>query len=130
MRVSGNFLRVGAVAALLVAFLPAPPAGAAIPVRFAHGHATGVGHGFLRGIRAQQTFWFRARSGQHVRVNVVGGGPTRGVVLFPHGGQDGSPGGVVFDDTVHQTGRYRIRVTEDTMAEAWHGPARVYVTRR
>lgn len=119
-----------ALASLLLAFLPTPPAGADIPIRFTHGHTHGVGRGYLHGIHAQQYFDFHAHRGQHVRVNVVGRGPTRGVVLFPHGGQDGSPGGVVFDDQVHQTGRYRVDVTEDTMANAWRGPVRVYVTRR
>jgi hypothetical protein len=67
--------------------------------------------------------WFSvsARAGQQMIVWIVGRGPTRGVVYFPNGQQDGQPGGRVFDGSLPVTGTYRIRVTEDSMAEAWSG---------
>ena len=121
----------GTLAALLAAWLAGTTAaGAAIPIHFPPGSTHGRGHGFLRRVGDQNTFVFRARAGQHLRVNIVGRGPTRGVVSFPGGGQDGSPGGVVYDDRAPRTGRYHVRVTEDSMAEQWRGPVTVYVTRR
>jgi hypothetical protein len=119
------------VGALFLAFTFSPRGAAAIPIHFAPpSYRQGIGRGYLQNIHSRSMFTFRAHAGQHVRVNIVGYGSTRGVVLFPHSGQDGGPGGVVFDETVHQTGLYSIRVTEDTMADAWHGRVAVYVTRR
>ncbi len=104
-------------------------AGATTPIVFRHGHTHARAYGTLHGIHSQALFYFHARSGQHVRVKITGQGPTRGVVTYPHGQQDGSPGGVVFDEDVNQTGRYHLRVTEDTMAEEWHGRLHVDVWR-
>ncbi len=56
-----------------------------------------------------------------MRVDIRGRGPTRGVVIFPSGKQDGGPGGVIYDDTIDEEGDYKIRVTESMMAEAWKG---------
>ena len=103
---------------------------AATPVQFPAGSIHGRGHGFLHRVGGKHDFIFHARLGQHLRVNIVGRGPTRGVVSFPGGGQDGSPGGVVFDGRAPRTGDYRLRVTEDSMAEQWRGPVTVYVTRQ
>ncbi|HEY0323726.1 MAG TPA: hypothetical protein VGC66_22430 [Pyrinomonadaceae bacterium] len=75
----------------------------------------------LKGISDEALFVLRARSGQHMRVNISGAGPTRGIVIFPSGKQDGQPGGLIFDDTLTETGDYRIRVTESNMAEGWRG---------
>ena len=66
-----------------------------------------------------------ARPGQNHRP-----GPTRGVVTYPSGQQDGSTGGVVFDTRVNETGRYHLRVTESSMGTAWRGRVIVDVTRR
>ena len=104
-------------------------ASAATPITFRHGHTHGHAYGRLLGIHNRARFTFHAHTGQHVKVKITGQGPTRGTVTSPGGQQDGSPGGVVFDDTVTQTGRYRLLVTEDTMAEAWHGRVRVDVYR-
>jgi hypothetical protein len=122
---------MAALGALLAVAAIAGPAGAAaaIPVRFPTGSTHGRGSGYLHNIHSVNIFTFRCRAGRHVRVNVVGHGPTRGIVVFPNGQQDGSPGGVVFDATVSQTGLYHLRVTEDSMAEQWHGKVTVFVTR-
>lgn len=77
--------------------------------------------GRLNGMNDEDYFVLRAKRGQHMRVEITGDGPTRGVVHFPNGGEDGGPGGVVFDDDLPATGDYRIRVTESSMAEAWRG---------
>src|SRR2546425_4414329 len=90
-------------------------------IYFARGSTRAIARGYLRGIRDEANFVLRARAGQHMRVEIKGGGPTRGVVIFPSSGQDGGPGGVVFDGILLDTGDYLIRVTESSMAEAWRG---------
>jgi hypothetical protein len=77
--------------------------------------------GTLRHIHDEANFVLRARAGQHMRITITGEGPTRGVVTFPSGQQDGGPGGLVFDDRLPKTGDYRIRVTESSMGEEWQG---------
>lgn len=90
-------------------------------IHFSRGATRVTARGFLRGVNDQALFVLRAKSGQHMRVEISGRGATRGVVIFPSGKQDGGPGGVVFDDDIDETGDYRIRVTESSMANAWRG---------
>jgi hypothetical protein len=90
-------------------------------ITFARGATRATARGYLRGIRDEATFVLRAGAGQHMRVNIQGRGATRGIVIFPSGKQDGQPGGVVFDDRIDETGDYKIRVTESSMADAWRG---------
>jgi hypothetical protein len=96
-------------------------AGAQTRIYFARGATRATVRGYLRGINDEAVYLLRAKAGQHMRVEIRGRGATRGVVTFPSGGQDGSPGGVVFDGIIPDTGDYRIRVTESSMAEAWRG---------
>ena len=96
-------------------------------IRFARGATRATARGYLRGIRDEMYFVLRLNSGQHVRVEISGRGPTRGVLIFPSGKQDGGPGGVIYDDRIDETGDYRIRVTESSMAEAWRGRFTVIV---
>lgn len=56
-----------------------------------------------------------------MRVEIRGRGATRGVVIFPSSQQDGGPGGVIFDGILPETGDYRIRITESSMANEWRG---------
>ena len=88
---------------------------------FARGATIVRVNGLLRGVRDEQWFVMRASAHQHVRVEIKGRGATRGVLVFPSGKQDGGPGGVIFDDTIDETGDYRVRVTESSMANAWRG---------
>src|SRR5437016_12005867 len=90
-------------------------------IYFTRGATQAAARGYLRGIRDEVNFVLRAKAGQHMRVEINGRGATRGVVIFPSGKQDGGPGGVVFDDKIDETGDYRIRVTESSMANAWRG---------
>src|SRR2546430_17055138 len=90
-------------------------------ITFARGATRATARGYLRGVRDEVFFVLRAQANQHMRVEISGRGPTRGVVIFPSGKQDGGPGGVVFDDKIDETGDYRIRVTESTMANGWRG---------
>src|SRR5205807_7183071 len=90
-------------------------------INFARGATRATARGYLRGVRDEVFFVMRAQANQHMRVEINGRGATRGVVIFPSGKQDGGPGGVVFDDKIEETGDYRIRVTESSMADAWRG---------
>jgi hypothetical protein len=90
-------------------------------IYFARGATRATARGYLRGVRDEANFVFRAKAGQHMKVEIRGRGATRGVVMFPSGGQDGGPGGVVFDGILPDTGDYKIRVTESSMANAWRG---------
>src|SRR5947207_5544872 len=90
-------------------------------IYFARGATVARVTGYLRGINDEGLFVLRAKAGQHMRVEINGRGATRGVVIFPSGKQDGGPGGVVFDDNIDETGDYRIRITESSMADAWRG---------
>src|SRR5438105_9760740 len=96
-------------------------------IYFARGATRATARGYLRGIRDEANFVLRAKSGQHMRVEIRGRGPTRGVVIFPSSGQDGGPGGVVFDSVLPDTGDYGIRVTESSMANAWRGSFTVVI---
>jgi len=77
--------------------------------------------GYLRGIHDEAWFVLRVKSGQEMQVEIRGRGPTRGLVVFPSGKQEGGPGGVIFDGETDENGDHRIRVTESMMAEAWRG---------
>ena len=90
-------------------------------VYFARGATRATARGYLRGIRDEANFVLRAKAGQHMRVEIRGRGATRGMVTFPSGQGDGQPGGVIFDGVLPDTGDYRIRVTESSMADPWRG---------
>ena len=90
-------------------------------VYFARGATRATARGYLRGIRDEANFVLRAKAGQHMHVEIRGRGATRGVVTFPSGQSDGQPGGVIFDGILPDTGDYRIRVTESSMADPWRG---------
>lgn len=88
---------------------------------FARGATVARTTGYLRGIRDEAWFVLKASAGQQMRVEIRGRGPTRGVVVWPAGKQDGGPGGVIFDGQIDEDGDYKIRVTESMMAEEWKG---------
>jgi len=98
-----------------------------IRIRFAPGAYAGQARAVLTGQGMERWFVVRARAGQTMIVIVDGKGATGGEVHFPGGGQDGGPGGRIYDDTLPSTGDYRIRVTESLMAEPWKGPVDVVV---
>jgi hypothetical protein len=112
-----------ALATMIVAAFVSTVAARKAPQRIYFARAATVARvtGYLRGINDERLFVLRAKAGQHMRVEINGRGATRGIVVFPSGKQDGAPGGVVFDDNIDETGDYRIRVTESSMADAWRG---------
>jgi hypothetical protein len=95
----------------------------ACPIRivFRPGRYTGQARSSLTSQGQERWFVVRAQAGQTMVVVVNGKGATGGTVYFPGGGQDGGPGGRVFDGTLPTSGDYRIRVTESLMAEPWSG---------
>lgn len=48
-------------------------------------------------------------------------GATRGMIRFPSGEGTGQPGGLIYDDTLPETGDYRICIEESQMADPWRG---------
>src|SRR5262249_55242523 len=88
---------------------------------FARGATVARVSGYLKRIDDEAWFILRVKSGQEMHVEIKGRGPTRGVLVFPSGKQDGGPGGVIFDGETDEAGDYKIRVTESMMAEAWKG---------
>jgi hypothetical protein len=135
-----------ALAALLVAVLAVPVSSvvgtgpqvsavtcragsSACPIRitFAPGAYSAQATGSLASQSVDTWFVVRARANQSAIVIVEGAGPTRGIVYFPNHRYSGMPGGRVFDGLLSVTGDYRIRVSESTMAQPWHGPVTVLV---
>ena len=94
---------------------------------FARGATVGRASGYLGGMRDRAFFVVRLNSGQHIRVEIIARGATRGVLIWPSGKQDGGPGGVIFDGDTDETGDYKISVGESMMAEPWRGPITVKV---
>jgi hypothetical protein len=90
-------------------------------IKFARRATVARVSGYLSGVRDEKWFVLRAQANQHVRIEIKGRGATRGVLIFPSGKQDGGPGGIIFDDVIDESGDYRIRVTESSMANAWRG---------
>ena len=77
--------------------------------------------GTLPGLGVQRCYLANARAGQHMRIEIVGDGATRGTLRFPSGQGDGQPGGLIYDDVLSETGDYRICVEESQMADPWAG---------
>ena len=88
---------------------------------FARGATVARVTGYLKRIDDEAWFVLRVKSGQAMHVEIKGRGPTRGVIVFPSGKQDGGPGGVIFDNETDEDGDYKIRVSESMMAEEWRG---------
>jgi hypothetical protein len=116
-----RILFASAVVAIAFAVAAAQTESAPRRIKFARGATVARATGYLRGVNDEVWFVLRAKPGQHMRIEIRGRGPTRGVVFFPSGKQDGGPGGVIYDGVIDESGDYRIRVTESSMAEAWRG---------
>src|SRR3989441_13244042 len=116
-----RFLSFAAVTLTIFIALSTVTAQTPTRINFARGANRGTARGYLRGVHDEVFFVLRAQANQRMRVDINGHGATRGVVIFPSGKQDGGPGGVVVDDKIDETGDYRIRVTESSMANAWRG---------
>lgn len=123
-RARKRFLASLVLLVLLVPFLSLVNTSATGPVRrirFKPGATQASVKGRLKGMNDEALFVLSARKGQHMRVEIIGRGATRGWVISPSGEEDGQPGGIIFDNQLKETGDYRIRVTESQMADAWKG---------
>ncbi len=61
----------------------------------------------------EKSYCVYARAGQTMKVTITPltpDMPTLGHIVFPSRQEDGGPGGVVFDDTLPEEGRYEIHV--------------------
>lgn len=125
-RPTANVAAAGAPA-LVTAACVRGSAACPIRIRFAPGAYTAQARAVLTRQGMERWFVVRARAGQTMIVIVNGKGATGGEVHFPGGGQDGGPGGRIYDGSLPATGDYRIRVTESLMAEGWKGPVDVVV---
>ena len=96
-------------------------------ISFARGATVARASGYPRGMRDEAWFVLRLSAGQKLRVEISARGATRGMLIWPSGKQEGGPGGVIYDDTVDETGDYKIAVHESSMAEQWRGPITVIV---
>jgi hypothetical protein len=69
-------------------------------------------HGFLSPAGEEKCYCLVAHAGQNMRVTIDPLDPdlvTKGTVIFPeHHEEEGGPGGVIFNDTLPQDGKYRI----------------------
>jgi hypothetical protein len=84
--------------------------------------------GRITGENDRVCFTLRLRSAKHMRVRIIPNGAllTSGHVESPSGKADGGPGGVVFDETVAETGTYRICVEQRQQSQP--GTFRLEVT--
>ena len=105
------------------------PGQKACPIRitFASGAYSGQASSTLQNINSKRWFVVGLQKNQEVVVWVIGKGATRGIVKFPGGGGTGEPGGRIWDDQAPKTGDYRIKATEDPMAEEFNGKVTVLV---
>jgi len=79
---------------------------------FKAGQTRALARGRITRSDDQVCFLLRCREGQHLKVRIMPQGTllTSGHVTSPSGKSDGGPGGVVFDEALHETGVYRICV--------------------
>lgn len=85
--------------------------------------------GKLHGMADHKEFIFRGTIGIKVKIELSGAGPLRGEVTFPsHGKHEGAPGGMVLDEPLTESGRYRLRVSESSMGESWDGRFKVNIS--
>ena len=125
MNYKSRFVRCLAIAAIMA--LTNSAGFAQTRVYFARGATRATARGYLRGMRDEANFVLRAKAGQHMRVEILARGATRGTVTFPSGQGDGQPGGLIFDGILPDTGDYRISVSESSMADPWRGPVTVVI---
>jgi hypothetical protein len=84
------------------------------PIAFKPGQTAATSEGRFSDTAHEVYFSFYATKGEHLVVRirpVTPGLITAGVVIYPSGKQDGGPGGIVFDSSLDETGKFRIKVT-------------------
>ena len=85
--------------------------------------------GDLHGIADHKKFVFWGTLGTKVRIELSGAGPLRGEVMFPSPGKhEGSPGGVILDQLLTESGRYQLEISESSMGESWEGRFKISIS--
>jgi hypothetical protein len=85
--------------------------------------------GELQGIADHKKFVFWGTRGTKVRIELSGDGPLRGEVMFPSPGKhEGSPGGVILDQRLTESGRYQLEISESSMGESWDGRFKIAIS--
>ena len=85
--------------------------------------------GKLHGMADHKEFVFQGTIGMKVRIELSGAGPLRGEVTFPSQGKhEGAPGGIVLDELLSESGRYRLKVSESSMGESWTGRFKINIS--
>jgi hypothetical protein len=122
------WIRIAALCAIAVALASHTAAAADRALVFKSGQTRVMVKGRITRENERVCFSLRGRLGQHVKVRIIPNGTllTSGHVESPSGKTDGGPGGVVFDDTVHETGVYRICIEQ--RQESQPGTFRLEVT--
>jgi|SRR5215469_16785914 len=85
--------------------------------------------GELHGMADHKEFVFQGTLGMRVKIELSGTGPLRGEVTFPSQGKhEGAPGGIVLDELLTESGRYRLKVSESSMGESWDGTFKINIS--
>ena len=107
-------IRIAAFCLIFVALASSLSAGVDRALVFKRGQTRVLVKGQITHENDRVCFSLRGRAGQHAKVRIIPNGAllTSGHVESPSGKGDGGPGGVVFDDTIHETGVYRICVEQ------------------
>jgi hypothetical protein len=106
------WVRVAARCLIVIALVLHAGAASDRSLVFKRGQTRAIVEGRITREDPRVCFSVRGRAGQHMTVRIVphGGLLTSGHVVSPSGKSDGGPGGIVFDDTLQETGVYRICV--------------------
>lgn len=99
-------------------------------IRFALGSICARVPGQIPPKQVDTYFVVGAKKGQHLTVNLAPGPRSMefanvGTVRKPSGGEEGTKGGIVYDEDLTETGDYRIRVARSLMGS--HGGRAAFV---
>lgn len=91
------------------------------PIHFAKGAISSTVTGKLRPNENERWYRFDASSWQYAIINIapLAGTPETanvGVLHMPNGTQDGTKGGIIYQDCLPATGEYRLRIARNLMA--------------
>jgi hypothetical protein len=107
--------------ALALIFAHASEAASEIAIHFKRGAYVAQVDGELTSMHDEISYIVSARAGQHMKIKVDAAGAVRGLITFPDGDSQGSPGDVFFDDVLPKSGTYHIDLRESPMGEEWQG---------
>lgn len=93
----------------------------ASPLNFSKGTISTVVDGILPSKQQDTSYQFEGKKGQYVVINIsakpgINEIANVGVLKFPSGGQDGTKGGIVYQDCLPETGTYQLRIARNLMA--------------